>query len=422
MKSGWALAAILSLALLNGCSSSTTPVSGSGILWVATQGDQMVRTFSVNEGTGQGTAVGHGIASGAQPSAMAMTPDRKILFVANVDDSCSTNPVTYCNRVRAFSVNQSDGSLSALGSPLQIGGAYSTPQGMQMGLSVDPTGALLFVTNEGNAGVLGQSGTVAGTVSILAISSSGLPAQDNPFPSADPGDITGNGPSAVVAAPAGNFVYVVNQFTNTITAFSYGSNGQSLNFLAAYSVGTNPAALAFSRCAAGKSGNSACATADSASLFVANSGASNNISVFNACIQVTPSCPAADGTLQEISGSPFAAQGLGPTSIIVDSQIDFVYVVNKLSNDIAQFRYGANSGALTPLTPATISTGSSPVSGGITSDGTMVLVPDNGGSEVAAYVVGTQTSSTGNPPSGKLTRASTPSISLTAQPSAVIVR
>src|SRR6185437_4702377 len=102
--------------------------------------------------------------------------------------------------------------------------------------------------------------------------------------------------------------------------------------------------------------------------------------------------------------------------------LDFVYVVDKLSNEISQFKYSPSTGELTALSPATISTGSSPTSGGITSDSKMVLVPDNGGWESAAYTVNSQTSSSGQAPRGRLARASNPSIILSAQPSAVIVR
>lgn len=405
MRSGWALVAVLvSLISFNSCSSSTNPATGSGILWVATQGDQMVTTFSVNEGSGAGTQVGHPVSLGTQPIAMAMTPDRSIIFVAGTGG------------VQAYSVH-SDGSLTAIGSLVQVSPSPS-------GLAVDPSGKFLFVVSQGNARVLGQAGTQPGQISVFSVSSSAAPAPipNSPFPSALPGDVTGNGPSAVVVAPQGSFVYVANQFSNTVAAFAYDTTAGSLSLVASYSTGINPAALAFSRCAGGASSNPGCTTADNATLFVANSGSSNDISAFNACLATTPTCPVADGSLQVVPGSPFASGGLGPTSVFVSTQLDFVYVVDKLSNEISQFKYSPSTGALTPLSPATISTGSSPMSGGITSDSKMVLVPDNGGSEIAAFTVNSQTSTSGQAPSGRLARASNPSITLSAQPSAVIVR
>jgi 6-phosphogluconolactonase (cycloisomerase 2 family) len=325
--------------------------------------------------------------------------------------------------VRAFTVNTDD-TLATIGNPVQISATTSAPQGMAMGLAIDPTNKFLFVVNQGNAGVLGQAGTVPGTISILNISNSAAPAPvpNSPFPSKLPGDITGNGPSAVAVSPVGNFVYVANQFTNTVAAFTYDATAGSLTLIASYNSGTNPAALAFSRCAGGKALNSTCTAADADSLFVANSGVSNNINIFTACVQVTPVCSSANGTLQEISGSPVSTNGVAPVSVIVDSQLNFVYVVNKQSNQISQYAYSPATGLLTALAPATISTGISPVSGGITSDGNFVIIPDSGASDLAVFKVDSTTSSSGSAPTGRLARATTSSITLSSQPSSAVVR
>jgi 6-phosphogluconolactonase (cycloisomerase 2 family) len=423
VKSGWALlCAVISLLLFNRCSNSTNVTVGSGIVWVATTGDQKINTYTLNESSGAGSRVGSGSASGAQPVAMVMTPDRKLLFVANVDDTCGSSS-QFCNRVRAFTVN-TDGTLAALGNPVQIGATSGTPQGMAMGLGLDPTGKLLFVVNQGNSGVLGQAGSVPGSISIFNISSSTAPAPvpNSPFSSKVPGDVIGNGPSAVAVSPVGHFVYVANQFTNTVAAFAYDATMGSLGFIASHSTGTNPAALAFSRCAGGNAINASCTATDGNNLFVANSGASNNVNIFTACIQATPACTSANGTLQEVSGSPVSANGIGPASLIVHPQLNFVYIVDKQSNEVSQFAYNSANGLLTALSPATISTGTSPVSGGITSNGNMVIVPSSGGSDLAVFRVDSAAASAGAAPTGRLARASTPSITLSAQPSSVVVK
>ena len=123
-----------------------------------------------------------------------------------------------------------------------------------------------------------------------------------------------------------------------------------------------------------------------------------------------------------VSGSPVPANGIGASSIIVSAQLDFVYIVDTQSNEISQFKYGPATGLLTSLSPATISTGSSPVSGGITSDGSFVIVPDSGGSDLAVFRVANGASSTGTAPTGLLSRASTPTVTLASQPTTVIVR
>jgi 6-phosphogluconolactonase (cycloisomerase 2 family) len=424
MKSGWALTlAVVSLVLFNSCSSSRNAITGTGIVWVATTGDQMITTYTINESNGANSQVGSGAPSGAQPSKMLMTSDRKYLFVANIDapdPNCGSSN-SFCNEVRAFTVN-TDGTLKALGNPVVVSPAASSPQGSQVGLAVDPKSTFLFVTNEGNSGQLGQAGTVPGTISVLSISSSGLTLSSS-VPSAVPGDFAGNGPSAIAVAPVGNFLYVSNQFTNTVAAFTYDTTAGTITTppFASYSTGTSPAALAFSKCAGGNAVNTNCTAADGDNLFVANSGLSNNISIFSACIEVTPTCASADGTLQAVSGSPVPANGLGPTSFIIDPLLNFVYVVDTQSNEISQFRYSPATGILTAVTPATASTGTAPGPGGITSDGAFVMVPDSGGSQIDIFRVNNAGSS-GSAPTGRLSRPATSSITLGAQPTAAIVR
>ena len=428
MKSGWALIlAVVSPLVSNSCSSSRNAITGNGIVWVATTGDQKITTFNINESTGSSSQVASGTASGTQPSKMLMTLDRKYLFVGNIDAADANcdpshaiaNP--FCNEVRAFAVN-TDGTLKALGNPIPVSPPASRGQGSQLGLAVDPNAKFLFVTNEGNSGVLGQAGTVAGKISVLAISGSGLTLSST-APSAVPGDFAGNGPSAVAVAPVGNFLYVTNQFTNTVAAFSYDGTSGAIATppFAFYNTGTNPAAAAFSRCAGGKAVNTNCTASDGDNLFVANSGLSNNVSIYSACIEVTPACPTANGTLQTVNGSPVPANGIGASSFIIDPMLDFAYVVDTQSNEISQFAYSPATGMLTALSPAAVSTGTAPASGGITSDGSVVLVPDSGGSQIDIFRVA-NSSSAGSTATGKLSRPSTTSITLAAQPTAAIVR
>ena len=429
MKSGWALVMMAaSLVVFTSCSSSKNAVTGTGIVWVATTGDQMITTFNINESSGAGSKVGQSIASGAQPSAMLMTPDRKYLFVANLDvpdPNCDPSHIIsgtpLCNEVRAFTVN-SDGTLKALGTPVIVSPPAASAQGSQVGLASDPKGAFLFVSNQGNSGVLGQTGTVPGSVSVLTISSSGLTLSSSAA-SAVPGDATGNGPSAIAVAPVGNFLYVSNRFTNTVAAFTYDTSAGTITAppFSVSNTGASPAALAFSTCAGGSAVNKNCSASDGDNLFVANSGLSANISIFSACIEVTPTCPVANGALQEISGSPIPANGLGPNFFIVDPLLNFVYVVDAQSNQISQFAYSPATGMLTALSPAAVSTGASPGPGGMTSDGAFLLVPDSGASQIDIFRVG-NTASTTSSPSGLLSRPSTSSITLAAQPTVAVVR
>jgi 6-phosphogluconolactonase (cycloisomerase 2 family) len=384
MKSGWVLLVLAPLlVVLDGCVNSTNITnSGTGFMWVATQGDQRVTPFTVNLTTGAVSQVGSAVATGATPVAMAITPAAKSLFVANGGD----------NTISAYTVN-SDGSLTAQGTATPVGQ-------LPVALAVDPSSKFLFVANENSS-----------TISVFSISGTSLTqVAGSPFSSSLPGDLTGNGPAALVTSPSGNFLYVANQFTNSLGAFSYDANG-ALTLIAGYTTGNNPSALAFSRCAGITTGTTSCPTADGNNLFVADSG-SNQITVFAACIQASGTCGTPNGTLTAVSGSPFAA-GVSPVALMIRPALNFVYAVDSKSNQISQYKYSSATGALTALSPAAASTGSNPLSGGITSDGNWAFVTDNGGSTLRAYSVGA---------GGQLNPAATASIPLSGQPSAVVVR
>jgi 6-phosphogluconolactonase (cycloisomerase 2 family) len=384
MKSGWVLVVLAPLLVaLDGCvNSNSVPNSGTGFMWVATQGDQRVTPFTVNLSTGAVSGVGSAVATGATPVAMAITPDAKSLFVANAGDST----------VSAYTVN-SDGSLTAQGT--------ATPTGqLPVALAVDPSSKFLFVANANSS-----------TISVFSISGTSLTqVAGSPFSSSLPGDVTGNGPAALVTSRSGNFLYVANQFTNTLGAFSYDPNGV-LTLIAGYPTGNNPSGLAFSRCAGITTATTSCPTSDGNNLFVADSG-SNQITVFAACIQASATCGSPNGTLAPVSGSPFAA-GVSPVAFIIHPTLNFVYSVDSKSNQVSQYKYSSATGALTPLTPAAASSGSNPLDGGITSNGAWAFVTNNAGSTLTAYSVGL---------GGKLAPAPIASIPLSGQPSAIVVR
>ena len=420
MRLGWLIGPVALALTTASCVSSHLSSTSAEFAWVSTVGDQKLTAFSVNATTGSVSRVGSAAPTGVTPVAMAITPDGKTLFVANAGD----------NTVGAYTVN-SDGSLKALGTTASQG---QFPDA----LAVDPTGKLLFVANQGIF-----TDNTSGKVGIFAISSGQLTAK-TVFPTETAANSSGTGPAAVAVSPAGfsckanqaaqtcYALYVANQFSNTVTAYDYyvdssgnfvmGSLDASGNFISGgtvtnspYQLGQNPSSLAFSRCAGTTTATTSCSAADGNNLFVADSG-SNDVSVFSACIQASATCASPDGSLTRVTGSPVSA-GVGPAALIVDPVMDFVYAVDVKSNQISQFKYSPATGALSALSPAAASTGTtgaSPVSGGITPDGTFLLVPNNGGSNMFVLKV-TQ-------PSGSLAPATAPSVPLSGQPSAVLVR
>jgi 6-phosphogluconolactonase len=96
-----------------------------------------------------------------------------------------------------------------------------------------------------------------------------------------------------------------------------------------------------------------------------------------------PSCPLADGSLVPVDGSPFNA-GTGPGPMVVSPYGNFLYVLDKGSTaaagDISAYSISQSTGALNPLSPATVATGNTPVSIAIRSDNSWLFVTNNGSS------------------------------------------
>jgi 6-phosphogluconolactonase len=403
MKSRWMLVvlAMAPLFVLNSCSGSNNAPADTSFMWVATQGDQKVRSYTIRQNNGAINPIGSNgspAATGVQPEAMIITPDGKTMFMANAGGT-----------ITAYTVN-GDGTLTASGSPATAG---SVP----VALAADPAGKFLFVANQGSA-----SDVTSGTISVFAISGTSLTSVGNPIPTELPADVSGSGPSGVAVSPVGNYLYVANQFSNNVLSYSFDASG-NLTLINSYTAGTNPTGLAFSRCAgvASNTTTANCTVADGNNLFVTNSG-SNNISIFSACIQVSATCgiggSAPDGTLTEIPSKSPVAAGVGPATIFVNRTSDFVYAVDRGSNQISEYQYSPATGVLTPL--ATGSGGASVFSGGITSNiannsntFNWVVLTNNGSSSLSPFQVQA---------TGKLITPTSGQYAVQGQPSAILLR
>jgi 6-phosphogluconolactonase (cycloisomerase 2 family) len=346
---------LLCLSACNSTSSSSS--SGTGVLFVATQGDSSVSTFSIDLTKGLLTASGTGVATGSVPVAMLLAPSGTALFIAN----------SGTNDISAFSV-KSDGSLTAAGAAQPAG---MTPLSMAM----DSGGKFLFVANQGL-----QIDPNSGTVSVFAVSGTALTeVPGSPFRVAAPGAPGGTGPSGLAVTPDGKFLYVANQYDSTLTKFSVDASGV-LTLGPVVPVGTTPSAVGM--------------TPDGGFLYVGNA---STVSAFAICNQVLTSCndpTSPDGSLTVVAGSPFSA-GIEPVAIVAAPSGKFLFVVNRLSNQISEYRIATGTGVLTPNTQSTISTGANPVGATIRAGTTTITatggttdylyVPNLGASSVSVY-------------------------------------
>lgn len=399
MKSRWVLAGLVVVPIFvwNSCIGSNSAPANTSFMWIATQGDQMVRSYTISQETGAINPIGTNgtpVATGAQPTALLITPDSKSMFIVNSGGT-----------VTAYTIN-GDGTLAAAGSGANAG---QTP----VALAIDPAGKFLFVANQGTA-----SDVTSGTISVFTIQSTALMPVGNPVSTAVQGQVGGSGPSGLAISPVGNYLYVANQFSNNVQSYSYDPSG-ALTLIGTYTAGTNPTGLAFSRCAGVTSNTvtASCTVADDNNLFVSNSG-TNDLSIFSACIQISATCRAPNGTLAEIpSGSPVAA-GVGPASILVDRTSDFVYVVDRGSSQVSEYQYSPATGVLTPLGAG--SGGASVFSGGITANianttttFNWIVLTNNGSSSISPFKVAV---------TGRLTAPNSGQYAVQGQPSAILLR
>jgi len=400
MKSRWVLVllAVAPTVLWNSCMGSNSAPPNTSFMWVATQGDQMVRAYTISQTNGAINPIGangSAVATGVQPTAMIIAPGSNSMFIVNAGGT-----------VTAYTVNR-NGTLTVAGAAVNTGG--STP----VALAADPAGKFLFVANQGTS-----SDVASGTISVFMIQGTALTPVGNPVSTAITGQVGGSGPSALAVSPVGSYLYVANQFSNNVEEFTFDSTG-ALTFQNSYTAGINPSGLAFSRCAgvASNAATATCTVADDNNLFVSNSG-SNNLSIFSACIQVSASCSVPNGTLTEIpSGSPVAA-GVGPATVLVDRTSDFIYAVDRGSSGVSEYQYSPATGVLSPLGAG--SGGASVFSGGITANianntttFNWIVLTNNGSSSLSPFKVAV---------TGRLTAPNSGQFAVQGQPSAILLK
>ncbi len=360
---------LLGLSACNNSSSSSS--SGTGAVFVATQGDSSVSAYSIDLKTGLLTANGAAVATGKVPSAMLLAPSGTVLFIANSNSAIPpASPACTLpspGTISAYTVN-TDGTVTA-------GSGSSQTGSIPLAVAIDSAGHFLFVANQGL-----QCDPASGTISVFSIQNKTLTeVAGSPFPSAVPNAPSGTGPSGLAVTPDGKFLYVANQFDSTLTKFSVDASGV-LTQGPVVSVGTTPSAAAI--------------TADGGLLYVANA---STVSAFAICNQILTSCndpTSPDGSLTVVAGSPFSA-GIQPIAIVAAPSGKFLFVVDRQSNQISQYKIATGTGVLTANTQASISTGATPVGAAIREGTTTITatggitdylyVPNLGASSISVY-------------------------------------
>jgi 6-phosphogluconolactonase len=197
------------------------------------------------------------------------------------------------------------------------------------------------------------------------------------------GALTGNAPFAIAVHPSGSFAYVVNEVSNTITAYSVGADGTLASMYAsptAATITTLPLPVAI---AIDPSGNYA---------YVANV---NNTSVCGVsgssllgCIsayKIDPDTGALTLVPANSGGGTYIPTGIAPSSIAIDPSGKYLYATNLNDTIVSEYTIGTG-GALTG-TSFTTGAGSSSIA--ISPDGNFAYVALPHVGQVSEYPINT---------------------------------
>ena len=270
-----------------------------------------VSSFSLDRETGKLQALNTASAKGNGPCHLSFDQTGKWLFVANYGSgSIAALPV------------QSDGKLGEASAFVQHSGS-SVDAGRQKGphahsVDVSPDNRFLLVSDLGlDQALVYRFDAAKGT----------LAPNDPPSAKVKPG----SGPRHLACGRKGEFVYVLNEMTSTVTALRYDKRRGSMEEV-----------QTLSALPAGFSGNSSGAEIlvhpGGRFLYSSNRG-HDSIAVFS----IDPKT----GFLKSVDWVP--TQGKTPRNFAIDPTGNFLLAANQNSDNITVFRIDQTSGALTAV-------------------------------------------------------------------------
>jgi 6-phosphogluconolactonase len=391
------LAAISGSPFLTGMSPYTMTISPSGgYAYVSNAGSNNISAYSIAAATGVLSELSGSpylVSPFSSPltfpiSRVAIDPTGRYAFVTNASaPEVDVVPalLSQPNNLFAYSIASSSGELqSAPGSPYTTGGF------LPIDVSVDGSGEFVYVLNQ-----YPQIGAEGSSISAFAINASNgsltaiagspfLNAAQNPallsltIDPADPfiyvscsvgcfnagfsinptgGGLTNINLSASTSGPIASGLISSQAFLTTSSGkYLYlitpsGICGQQVDGSTGSLTQVNCSALPNSSGATMPQSSQLVAADPLGSfVFVANYGA-KSLSVF--------SIDSANGSLSQVTGSPFAA-GTTPSAVVVEAKGSLLYVTNSGSNNISAYVVVRPSGELVPVPGSPFATGNGP--------------------------------------------------------------
>jgi 6-phosphogluconolactonase (cycloisomerase 2 family) len=295
-------------------------------VYVANYNANTVSQYTIGS-TGALTPVGSGsVATGSHPNGVTIDPSNKFAYVANFGD----------NTVSQYNI----GTTGAL-TPMSTATVSTGPTGsFPASIVISPNGKFAYVANYACSG----AGCVPtqGTIAQYSVGADGALTALSPL-TVNTGGPTSQ-PNSLVVDPTSTYLYVANAGDGKVSQFTIGSTGALTSTNAPIAAGTFPFSV----------------TVDPSGRFVyvANTGSASGPAVQGTISQYSIG---AGGALSVI-GTGSVPAGLGVSSVTVDPTGKYAYATNRGESSLSQYSIDPTTGALMPLTPATVPAGLHPSS------------------------------------------------------------
>jgi 6-phosphogluconolactonase (cycloisomerase 2 family) len=374
---------LLSIGVLVACSGSHFSASSDGLVLASTQGAALLQTFSFDLSNGHVSTISHPPSTMGVPTSLVVDPAGTFAYAIVYQSAQIDSSIT---GIATFSIN-SNGSASYIAT---VPPAGSDPN--PVGLAMDQAGKFLFVANGATDGLdpeahrisvyaIGSNASltlVPGSYSFpTAVPTNFVALASTPvtFPTLNAA-CSGIG----LPAPTAEYLYAVDSTNNGVWEFqvdmSTGTLGNpgSTTAVPFFSAATVPSGVAVDSC--------------NRFVYVANQ-MSNNISAYSICngtVTASLDCTGQDGSLVAVPGSPISV-GDAPGPIAIDPFANFLYVLDTGTNQLSGFRISQVTGGLTALNPATVATGTTPKSIAIRADANWLFVANYGSASISQYAI-----------------------------------
>lgn len=331
------LSAVLFGVVLPGCGGGT-----HATLFVISSGTPAIGLLNIGSG-GSLTLSTTTFPTGANPQGMLLDTQHNYAYVVNNAGPGLQGGVlqyTYDGKRELQTVQAPNATSNITGPVLPV------LTGVQpVAMALNPNATFVFVANSGS-----------NSISVFSLDPTYGELNEvtgSPFP-------TGTGTMPVSLCATNSMLFVANQASATVAAYTFSSSTGALTAAGTpVAVGTNTTSIA-------------CNSAGSL-VFVAD-GTANTVSVLSA------------GSSGLTAASSSVAVGTAPSNLFIDHSGSYLYVANSGSNNVSAFTIG--SGSLTPVSGSPYAAGTGPSFITSNTGGGVLFVANRGSATVSSYSVG----------------------------------